>query len=140
MNCPVCDQPIREHKPRKAKPTLAHAVDVATMSDTELYAHYKRTAPAQDLAFWLTHATLTPALRAGFVALDVANRQTTIPRTDFYRQLTALQALWRRASNARERQAHLDAGELLIDGHWTDQQTVVVVPCVFGEPDAEAVA
>lgn len=117
MKCPVCNHPIRQPRTAKA-PSLVHAVDLWQMSDKELYAHCKKTAPGADLAFWLKHARMSPGLRAGFVALDVANRQTTIPRADFYRQFVALQALWRRESNVREFQAHLDAGETLIGEHW----------------------
>ena len=33
------------------------------MTDSELYAHYKRTAPAEDLKFMLAHARLSDELR-----------------------------------------------------------------------------
>ena len=101
------------------------------MSDTQLYAYYKRIAPLEDCRFWLRNARMSDQLRAGFLALESSAQVLTIPRAEFYRQLTALQALWRRESNARERQAHLDNGEVLIDGFWTMPESFIEVPTVF---------
>ncbi len=38
-------------------------VDTADMTDAQLYAHYKRTALSEDLAFFLRLPSLSPALR-----------------------------------------------------------------------------
>jgi len=101
MNCPHCGQTIQPSKPRK--PRLAESTDTASMTDAQLFAYYKRTAPLSDLRFWLNNARMSDQLRAGFIALESAAQTLTIPRPAFYRQLTALQALWRQESNARER-------------------------------------
>jgi hypothetical protein len=47
-------------KPAQAEPA---AVDPATMTDAQLYAYYKRTAPAEDLRFFLRGGK-SPALLA----------------------------------------------------------------------------
>ena len=99
MNCPHCGQTIKAPK----APKLAESTDTASMTDAELFKYYKRTAPLADLRFWLNHARMSDHLRAGFIALESAAQTLTIPRPSFYRQLTALQALWRQESNARER-------------------------------------
>ncbi len=127
MTCPHCHRPMP--KPKLVTSTPAKS----DMTDAQLYAHYKQTAPLADLAFWLRTAELSPTLRAGFDALGVVATNTTIPRPAFYRQLTALQDLWRQESNARERQEHLDAGQILISGFWTDREEVTEVPAVFAD-------
>lgn len=129
--CPHCHQPIKPAKPRK--PALVHAVNVDAMTDAELYAYRKKTAPLEDLKFWLRNAIMSAQLRAGFEALQIAANQTTIPRADFYRQLCALQAVWRKESNARDRQAHIDAGDIFEPQYsrWTPREDVTVIETVF---------
>jgi hypothetical protein len=78
-------------------------VDTSRLSDAELFRHYKRTAPVEDLRFFLRHARLSPDLRAdGEALLAVGCRDTggTLARSDWYRRLTALQDRWRRETNA----------------------------------------
>jgi len=62
MNCPHCGQTIKAPKP--SKPQLAESTDTATMSDAQLFAYYKRTAPLADLRFWLNNAVMSESLRA----------------------------------------------------------------------------
>jgi hypothetical protein len=69
------------------------------MSDTELYRHYRQTAPVEDLRFFLQSASTPPDLRAaGELLLAEGCRDTggTLSRSDWYRRLTALQDRWRR--------------------------------------------
>lgn len=114
MNCPNCGHAITTAKARK--PRLVESSDVSQMSDAELFAYRKRTAPLEDLRFWLNNARMSDQLRAGFLALQASAQVLTIPRAEFYRQFVALQALWRRESNARER-----------------LETHRIVPVVYGE-------
>jgi len=94
--CPQCGHTWNASK-RKAAPEAAAPVDTSTMTKTELYAHYKATAPEGDVWFWLKHAKLSPALRLDFEALLVAK----LPRVEHYRRLTALQDRWRREDHWR---------------------------------------
>lgn len=69
------------------------------MSDADLYRHFRRTAPVEDLRFFLRHARLSPDLRAsGEALLAVGYRETggALSRPEWYRRLTALQDRWRR--------------------------------------------
>ena len=69
------------------------------MSDTDLYRYYHRTAPVEDLRFFLRLTRLSPVLRAdGEALLAVGCRDTggALTRSDWYRRLTALQDRWRR--------------------------------------------
>jgi hypothetical protein len=87
-------------------------VDTSRLSDAELFRHYKRTAPVEDLRFFLRHARLSPDLRAdGEALLAVGCRDTggTLSRSDWYRRLTALQDRWRRASEATAQHINTDS-------------------------------
>lgn len=79
---------------RKAK-AVAPAVDTATMTEADLYAWYRKTAPVEDARFYLRvlNGTLAPALRG---ALDSLILQAPA-RAEFYRQLWAVKAQWARA-------------------------------------------
>jgi hypothetical protein len=92
--CPCCGRPFG--RSRRTEPT---PVDTRTLSDAEVFRYFKRTAPIEDLRFFLRHARLTPELRAdGEALLAVGYRDTggQLSRTDWYRRLTALQDRWRR--------------------------------------------
>lgn len=110
MKCTCCGQTIKA--PKTAREVLP--LDTSAMTDTQLFAYYKRTAPVEDIRFWIGHATMSDALLSRFVALSDTGETARIKR-----ELPALQAEWRREANARERQAHLDAGDVLVDGFWT---------------------
>lgn len=95
-HCPCCGRPA----PRP-RPTLQPAIPVDTgrLSDADVFRHFKRTAPVEDLRFFLQYVRLSPELRAEGDALRAAGcRDTggTLTRADWYRQLTAIQDRWRR--------------------------------------------
>jgi len=97
--CPSCGRPIRRPRHTPAQAALLVVVDTSRMSDTELYRYYRRTAPVEDLRFFLRHGPLSPDLRAGGEALLAEGCRDTggaLSRSDFYRRLTALQDRWRR--------------------------------------------
>lgn len=74
------------------------------MSNADLYRHYHRTAPVEDLRFFLRVARLSPSLRAIGDALLVDGCRETggaLTRSEWYRQLTALQGRWRRENSDR---------------------------------------
>ena len=63
--CPTCGR--RMTTPR-AETTLG-PVDTALMSDAELTAHYRRTAPIENVRFHLRLRTVPSDIRAGLEAL-----------------------------------------------------------------------
>lgn len=87
--CPTCHRTIRAAKP-------APAIAPASLSDAELYAHFKKTAPAGDVAFFLARVSLSPAVRIDAEALAADMRARNVPRAEVYRRLTSLQDRWRR--------------------------------------------
>jgi predicted DNA-binding protein (UPF0278 family) len=80
--------------------------DTSQLSDTEVFAFYKRTAPYYDIQFFLQHAKLSDELRAKLEALAATVTPTgklvKITRADFYRRYSAIQGEWRRANNVAE--------------------------------------
>jgi hypothetical protein len=76
------------------------------MSDAEVFAYYRRTAPVEDLKFFLRVAQMSPELRADAQALLNGPR---LPRTEHYRRLVALQDRWRRERNEADRIAGIPA-------------------------------
>jgi hypothetical protein len=69
------------------------------MSYADLYRHYHRTAPVEDLRFFLRHAQLSPDLRTDGETLLAAGCRDTggaVSRVEWYRRLTALHDRWRR--------------------------------------------
>ena len=97
--CPSCGRPSLRRRRAPAPTTLQAPVDTSRMSYAELYRHYRRTAPVEDLRFFLRHARLSPSLRAdGDTLLAAGCRETggVVPRVEWYRRLTALQDRWRR--------------------------------------------
>jgi hypothetical protein len=96
-HCPCCGRPVRRPRPTISEP--APGVDTGRLSDADVFRHFKCTAPVEDLRFFLQYVRLSPALRAdGNALLAVGCRDTggTLTRTDWYRQLTAIQDRWRR--------------------------------------------
>lgn len=65
------------------------------MSNAQLFAHYKRTAPLEDVRFWIRSAGLSPELRSAFVALESWITSSNPPRADIYRELRNLQDQYR---------------------------------------------
>jgi hypothetical protein len=71
------------------------------MSDADVFRHFHRTAPVEDLRFFLRHAQLSPDLRADGEALLAAGCRDSgglLARSEWYRRLTALQDRWRRGT------------------------------------------
>jgi hypothetical protein len=100
--CPSCGRPIRRPRHTTAPAALSALVDTSRMSDTELYRHYRRTAPVEDVRFFLRH-THSPDLQAAGEALLAEGCRDTggaLSRSAFYRRLTALQDAWRRQTAA----------------------------------------
>jgi hypothetical protein len=101
--CPTCGQSIRRRRPTAG--AIPAAVDPSQLSDAELYRSYRRTAPVEDLRFFLQHARLSADLRAlGDALLTEGCRETggTVSRTEWYRRLTALQDRWRQDTRRSE--------------------------------------
>jgi hypothetical protein len=104
--CPGCGRPMRRSRDT-ARSIDSAPVDTSVLSDTEVYRHYKRTAPVEDLRFFLRHARLSPALRTeGHTLLAAGCRESngTLTRAEWYRRLTALQDRWRRETADESRQ------------------------------------
>jgi hypothetical protein len=76
----------------------AVVVDTSAMTDAELFAHYKRTAPAEDLRFFL-RARMSDALRRRAEAI-------TKPTAA---DLAVLRTAWRTERQAEERAAGIPA-------------------------------
>lgn len=108
--CPFCGQPwypvgrpARSPKKKMAKAVLP-SVDTSQMSESELRAYYKRTAPVEDVRFALRIGLKLPPVlaEAWHVLAQVADR---LPRAEVYRRLHGLQDEWRRWSNEQDRTA-----------------------------------
>jgi hypothetical protein len=90
--CPTCG--------RRLPATKAPAVlDPSQLSDTDVFAYYKRVAPIADCTFWATHCG-HPEIRQKFVALLArleaqGGKHTPATRAEY----VALQDEWRRATN-----------------------------------------
>ena len=101
-NCPTCGRKLPAAKP--SQPILSDAdVNTAAMDLKTLYAHYKATAPLEDVRFFLRIGSLSPAVRAGLETLELAILHTTPTRAAIYREYGRLQDLWRKESNDRDR-------------------------------------
>jgi hypothetical protein len=97
--CPSCGRPNRPWRQTSQSAESLAPVDTGRLSDTELYRHFKRTAPVEDLRFFLRHARISLELRVeGDALLEAGCRETggALSRSDWYRRLTALQNRWRR--------------------------------------------
>lgn len=101
--CPTCGHTSR---PRATK--IVTPLDTATMTDAQLFAHHKVTAPYFDLVFFLEFAEgLTgdetaagiDLLRSGFAS----DHRLTMPRPMFYRRFYAM----RDAIGQRKLVAHI---------------------------------
>jgi hypothetical protein len=96
--CPCCGRPMRRPRNTNVPAEASASVDTGPMSDAELYRHYRRTAPVEDLRFFLRVARLSADFRAsGEALLAVGCRDAggALSRSEWYRRLTALQDRWR---------------------------------------------
>jgi hypothetical protein len=82
-------------RPIQAEPA---AMDTSTMTDAELYAHYKRTAPAEELRFFL---------RGG--KSDILRTRAEAITNPTARDLASLREAWRIERAAEERAAGIPA-------------------------------
>jgi hypothetical protein len=94
----------------RARP--ADAVDTAAMTDAELFAYYRRTAPAEDLRFFL-RARMSDALRR--------RAEVTKPTAA---DLARLRAAWRMERQAEERAAGIPA---IGTAEWHAEYTTVTL-------------
>jgi hypothetical protein len=97
--CPSCGRPVRRPRHDLAPPSARELVDPSRMSYADLCQHYHRTAPVEDLRFFLRHARLSAQLRAdgdGLLAAGCRDTGGVVSRREWYRRLTALQGRWRR--------------------------------------------
>ena len=105
--CPNCAHVFTTTAAKKPKadiPILSDAdVNTAAMDLKTLFAHYKATAPLEDVRFFLRIGSLSPAVRAGLEALELAILHTKPSRQAIYREYGRLQDRWRAESNARDR-------------------------------------
>jgi hypothetical protein len=84
--------------PRPAPARVLPSADTAAMTDAELYAHYKRTAPAEDLRFFL-RVRMSDALRIWAEGITKPTAQ----------DLARLRVAWRTQRAAEERAAGIPA-------------------------------
>jgi hypothetical protein len=66
--CPCCGRAYPKAKANRIA-SLAQFVNTADMSEKELFAHYKRTAPVEDVLFQLRLQSLPYAIRSAYMAL-----------------------------------------------------------------------
>lgn len=92
--CPTCGRAFT--KP-KAVPV---PVDLAAMTPDQLFAHYKKTAPVEDVRFALRAGVDLGPFRDDWQAL--LGLAPTLTRGEVYRRLSILQGEARRARNARD--------------------------------------
>jgi hypothetical protein len=130
--CPYCGH---TPKARKVAPVVARLVE--TMTDAQLYAEFKRTAPAFDLRFFIDHAvnakSATMADACAMLREHVSDSDSLvgISRPEFYRRLRNLQDDWRRASTARESYAQFSEGvQAILRQAWYPQWSPVTVDAV----------
>jgi len=88
-SCPCCGRAYPKAK-------AAVVVNTAELSEKDLFAHYKRTAPVEDVKFRLRLSSLSPDVRQGFERLLVTleaqgGKATTATKHEYLR----LDQLWR---------------------------------------------
>ncbi len=88
--CPSCSHTWGSTRAVKA----IVPVDIATMTDAQLFAHYKKTSLLGDVIFW-QRTQMSDALRDRFESLE-SDIVHGFPRAESLRQLHALQDAWRR--------------------------------------------
>lgn len=98
MKCPHCGHEITTTKRRTKPAEISEPVDTRLLSDAELYAHCKATAPVEDCRFFAAAIGRQlgkddPLYAAAYgLAIDAQHMK----RADVYARLTALQDTWRR--------------------------------------------
>lgn len=95
---PCCHACGRALPKPKAPTAVSGPVDTSTMSIPELFAHYKRLAPLEDLRFLLL-AEMSAELRSR-IATALTNAKAPTPK-----DVSALRDAWRMESAAADRAA-----------------------------------
>lgn len=80
-------------------------VDPASLSDADLFKHYRSIAPMEDLGFFLRHAQLTPELT--FEAYSLLRQN--LPRAEHYRRLNSIKDRHRSMRFDQDRAAGIPA-------------------------------
>ena len=108
--CSECGR--RLPKPQSLSGSITAPTDTARMTDAQLFAHYKRTALREDLAFFLQLSSLSPALR---MRAEAISKPTA-------KDLSELRTAWR-----TERQtSDLERGIPSIGSpRWQEYQTIL---------------
>lgn len=91
MPCTICPTCGHRKTVKTPKPKHDH-VDLSSLSRDELYAHYKRTAPVEDVRFWL-RARMSEPIRDEFNLLMV--EAMSGPVRDYKTRFTNLRDRWR---------------------------------------------
>jgi len=97
-------------KPQRKVVDTCQIVDTASLSDAELFAHYKRISLREDVRFFLEHTTnIAESTRqqASVLLSELGSRKTTAADRKLYNRLTDE---WRRASWIRDPNA-TEAGD-----------------------------
>lgn len=98
MNCSHCGLSIDAKPQRRAAKALCLHADTSGMSDEQIRAYYKATAPAGDATFFANAIRKCGdrqlVLSAETLALQLADGQYS--RAEAYQRLGRLQAYWRR--------------------------------------------
>lgn len=82
----------------KAPKAIQAPKDPATMTKAELFAHYRKTAPVEDVRFAIRAGVqMSEPLRDDWQAL--LGLAPSIARAETYRRLHSLQARWRTERN-----------------------------------------
>lgn len=87
------------------KSSISAPIVTAELSRADLYAHFKKTAPLEDLRFFL--AQTRPVRRqhglpgVALLGLFTPAGKLTVKRAEFYRQLTNAQDVWRQDAARR---------------------------------------
>lgn len=87
------------------------------MNDKELFASYKKSAPLEDLRFFLRVVDCSAGLSGRLLALLIEafdGEKLKVTRADFYRRFWALQDRWRQESIAAQA-VDRAAAELLVE-------------------------
>jgi hypothetical protein len=98
-SCPCCGRAYPKAK-------LAPVVNVAELSEKDMFAYYKRTAPVEDVKFQLRLASLPAEIRAGYEALlealtNMAGKATPDTRREYLRLQQVQRELRERAPRLR---------------------------------------
>lgn len=113
LKCPKCRHTWTPRPPRvrrfrvsssrpKPAPVVA-TVDTAALSTADLFKHYQKTGPLEDVRFWLKHARMSAGLRFAFEVLEASIVELKIrDRKTILRELCSLQQMWRAEANRRQ--------------------------------------